>query len=398
MKQLHSLEPVEISLVPRGANNRKFLILKSKDGQEVMSGKDIRSILSSDPKVMAAVEKVLKKYSPVKKAVDPKMEPQAKRQVSQDQDEQQGPLDERAQAALKAVTRILTPFKDQLSPMMVHEVLDAAGIKLADADQGEPEMKKSSTMSPEKVKEEHQIDAMKVAKAAYKSHLAKLGYKKYPDAEMAQKDMSPEDEETGKQPEKRVIDESGQEDEQMGKAFGQEDEEDMDSPDVHVHHTHEHVTKSLLAKLPKELRGTVENIFKSNESLAREVKAIKAQGLKQEMIKKSASFKHLGVNPEETTELFTKLHNADPALLETVEKMFGAFEEQASKGALFSEIGSALSGAGKTTWEKIEKAAEGMVKKSGEKCTTAQAVDQFLETEEGKRMYNDYMSSHASSK
>jgi hypothetical protein len=301
--------------------------------------------------------------------------------ISQDQDEQQGPLDEKAQSALKAIVRILTPFKQALSPLLIHEVLDAAGFQMAankGSDEEDMDMKKTATQSPEPIKEEHQIEAMKVAKEAYGAHLKKLGYQKYPTQQMAQKELT--------MPVAGHKDDDDVEAEEQEGTMHNPDKE----PDMTVQHKHEHVMKSLLAGVPKGTRDAVEMIFKANQDLKMRLEAVTKAASRKEFMEQAASYDKLGLGNEEVADLFQELSEKSPKALETVQKAFSAANEQVKKGNLFSEYGSVQSGSIGNTWEGIVKAAQGMVVKSGEKVSDAVAIDRFIQTPEGKKMYTEY--------
>lgn len=334
-----------------------------------MSHEELLKAISCEPSTMAKVEKVLEMHG------KPKTETVAPPVVEKDTNKE-GPLDDRAQAALKAVVRILTPFKEALSPLLLHQVLDAAGIQVQSAlDQGDTGMaktEKSATMSPEKIKEEHKIEALKIGKAAEMEHLKKLGYQKYPEEQIAQKG-----------------DEKGQSEEQEGT---------MNDPDVEK----SAVAKMDLTGVPDNAKRALEAVFKAHEKatadLKSELDAVKRIGRRKDLVQKAATqYPNLGLPTEEVADMLLALEG-NPAL-EKVEKMLSTANAQAKTGGLFSERGSSHpSGHIGSTWEAIEKAAEGYVAKSGVACTTAQAVDKFLETSEGKRMYELYMTTHPSSK
>jgi hypothetical protein len=390
MKRLHSLDAAEVSLVPRGAVKRKFLVLKSRTGEPSMTRKEILDLIKGEPDTMKRVEKILKAFGTTDKV---RQEAALQGEATKDENGE-GPLDERAQTALKAVVRILTPFKDQLSPMLLHEVLDAAGIQMQSAEEQGGEKEGSSRQSPEQVKEEHKIEAMKAAQGAYKSHLQKLGYQKYPENQIAQKDMEGDDE-----------CEKSQEKSTDKKSDGDKEVEKKEEGTVPNADDKESVMKSLLSNLPKETKSAIEAVFKSqqelikkNDELTQKLVETERTAKRKEYVAKAAGFKHLGVNVEELAETMLALSETAPKQLEVIEKMLSSADEQVGKGDLFKEFGSSLPAGGKSTWDKIEKAAEGYVAKSGEKASKAEAVDRFLATSEGKRMYEEYMNDHASNK
>jgi len=469
LKRLSDLEPAEVSLVPKGANKRKFLVLKS----EKMTKEELLKVLNCEPSVMKNIEKVIRKYSvppmdedgiekdlttegrkhiaahnfaipeerkypihdlaharnalarveqhgtpeekaKVHAAVKRKFPALAERSAAiKAEPEQPGQgiepegevnLDDRAQSALKAVVRILTPWKGKLSPLLIHEILDAAGFQLTSeqpTDEGDAMRKEASaTQSPEPIEDEHHIEAMKVAKAAakkaYGEHLAKLGYQKYPTEEVAQKDL--EEHVPG-----HVDDDEEQEEEQEGTMHSPADarkEGSMHRKEA-MHAKKEGVMKSLMAKVPKDVRPVVEAIYKSSvesvrkaHDLEREVTALKRAATRKEIVAKAASLSKLGLESESVVDTLMGLHEAAPELAEKVEKMLGAANEQVSKGALFQEFGSSQPADERSGWAKIEKAATEHVAKSGLKMSTAQAVDAYLQTDAGKRDYAQYSIEH----
>ena len=438
MKRLSDLEPAEVSLVPKGANKRKFLVLKSGE-KSVMTKEELLKILCAGPDTMKAVNKVIKDFNdgyanvvasheqvdaekkPVASgfneldidemfnapiddkglAATEKAEPPApvmpkqteKANVPQNLDQEMGPLDDRAQSALKAVVRILTPFKENLSPVLIHEVLDAAGFQMAaqpTSDGGDAMHKEASArQSPEPIKEEHRIEAMKVAKAAakkaYDEHVQKLGYQKYPEEQIAQKDLA--------------IHVAGHEDDDEGEE--EEQEGTMHNPDAAsegksaMHKTG--VMKSLMEKVPAEVRPVVEAIYKGQleavkkaNDLEKELATVTRAAKRKEMVAKALGYGKLGVDAESLADTLLVLSEKAPKEFEKVEKILQGANEQITKGDLFAEFGTNQARNGNGSWDAIEKSAEGYIAKSGEKVSKAEAVDRFLKTPEGVKMYDEY--------
>jgi hypothetical protein len=389
VQRLHSLDPAEVSLVPRGANKRKFLILKSRDGAVPMTKEELIKSISCEPDTMKRVDKILKDFNDakgMKPAATPVADNKQELVPAQKADEQmgEGPVDEKAQAALKAVVRILTPWKESLSPLLIHEVLDAAGFQMASgkAEGEDMGMKQgSATMSPEPVKEEHKIEAMKIAKDAYKAHLAKLGYQKYPTEEVAQKAVNTDPDEPAEDEEQEGI---------MHDPAGVQKSA---------------VMKSLIAKLPKEARGAVEMIYKGQleavekaANLEKELNGVLRATRRKAMVEKASSFTNLGVGTEELADTLMAIADKSPEQFEKIENVLKSANQQIGKGSLFAEYGSSqgASRGSDVSWSQIEATAATYVAKTGEKVTKEQATDKFLETAEGKRMYNEYMNGHVS--
>lgn len=307
----------------------------------------------------------------------------------------EGPqVDDKMAASLKAAVRILSPHKEKLPADLLLKVLDAAGLIDGKSDGGNDmaEKKGSSRMSPEPIKDEHKIEAMKVAKeaanCAYKSHLEKLGYQKYPTAEMEQKEAANTD-----------PDEPGEDDEQEGL----EHNPDTEMNGMTVQHKSIKKSMELLSKLPKDTRLPVTQIFKAhqelvqkNESLSKQVEQMARRELRREFVTKAASMKHLGIEESNLVETLINLSQKAPKEYAEIEKALLKGSETVQKSALFGEIGSNLPDNSSSTYERIEKAAEGWVQKSGEKMSKEAALEAYIQTSEGRRMYNDYINQHAS--
>ena len=481
LTRLHSLDAHEISLVPKGANRRKFLIFKAHEDDEdvekaALTAEDRKHIAPSnfalpktkqypihdisharnalarssgkpeeakvkaavyakypslkpsvgkgakmpaaqslhdmisktDPNVMQKVEDCIKSHfapegeDKVGKASAP---------VGDDEAGTGGALTDQAKAAVKAVVRILNPFKEHISPLLMHEIIDAAGFELTsegenesgathigdgkqsgeegeeyaakaapkhteddemDEDEAE-EMDEEKEMAekdfkatPAKVEgvdEMHFGEAKQVAEKAYKEHMEKLGYRKYPDAEMTMKtkDGAP-----------------------VATKKGANVSKSADSA-------------LSLSTVDASTRQKVEKAFKAQgdkiADLETQLKARDARDRHKEIVAKAASLGHVGL-PQD--ELVATLEDADKLGKESYERIVKNFEtlnEQGRSSNLFREVGSNLPAGGNDSanaWSRIEKAAEGWVQKSGEKLSRAEAIDAFLKTSEGARMYGEY--------
>lgn len=381
MKKLTNLEAHEVSLVPKGANKKRFLIWKTQEEKKMATDrKELLALIAKvDPAAMEKVQKALDDMAACKG------------------EDGQPAMDERAQTALKAATRILLPFKEQIKDQHLAQALDAAGFFDQTSNPGSPmegtagagaqkddegDMDEDDgDESPMKVKEEHQMGAMQAAEGAYKSHLEKLGYQKYPTLQPRMKRAS------------------------IRKEASEETPEDGDEQNKGGHDVSKQAVKILkedgsldLAAVPEEMRSFVELVHKGHVDAV--AKATKLQGEldaergkreTQEFIAKAAKFDKLSVKAEELGPILLKISKALTAEeYAKVEASLSSFNEQVTKGLLFAEIGSKAEGKGGDNWSKIEAAAAAMVQKSGEKLTKEQAVDAFLKTEEGKRLQTEY--------
>ena len=290
-------------------------------------------------------------------------------------------LSEGAKAALKAVARILTPFKEEISDSDVDGILADLGIqedagmmdeaekmKKSKEDEDKKEAAKKSKEEDDKkeaakkskedgeeeddvkklfaipsdVKEEHAVEALSKAKEAMDEHLEKMGYAKYPDAEMAQK------------------------------AKG--DDEVEKSKYSHVFKANKDLIQKA-AKLEKELS----DIRKENST--------------KEIVQKAASFDRLGLKKEDVIEVLTAAKEMGPTHYEKICKHYSALNEQAKTGSLFAELGSKLGNNGASDAEaKIDAAVAQIVQKS-KGVSKEQAYSDFLMTAEGKALYNEVKAS-----
>jgi hypothetical protein len=377
MKKLYDLDVAEVSLVPRGANKKKFIVYKSRGGKNVGAREEIRKLLKDvDPKVIGKIDKVLKGESgdmlPRKDSAvykEPEGEPHG------DQEHAASGLSERAKAALKAMGRIAAPFKDELNQGHVKSVMHAAGVM----PEGEPDDKHTEGMHamhdkegskaiPMKVEDEHHAEALDMARKAYNSHLEKMGYRKYPD----------------EQP-------------KVGSKSHKEMEDDDDEEDG--------VEKSRVSKglrsFSPEQREELEVIFKSNRDLVRKNADLEEQLKEERDIRKSrefkekaSTFKHLGVKTDELSTVLKSLAEVDEDTAEKVESILKAADKQVSEGNLYGEIGSRLSSNGTGEGDaaaKIDTIVEKMVQKSdGSKTSDELYYDFITKTPEGKKLYREY--------
>lgn len=128
LKRLRKLVASEVSLVNRGAVRRPFLIVKNKDGTVPDNAqRDLFAITPEQDKKLDAV--IAKRAQPVAKDLGDEAAgptdgaPDETAPDTTDDGIDDNMPDERSMAALKAVYRILLPFKGQISEDMVDDVL-----------------------------------------------------------------------------------------------------------------------------------------------------------------------------------------------------------------------------------------------------------------------------------
>lgn len=397
MKELHDLETYEVSLVPKGANGKQFLVFKSLKGSQGM--KDAKEIVewiakNVDPETMKKVEAVVKGLDPAAGA---------------DGSSGEAPLSDKAKAALQAIARIASPMKDEVHAGHLMKVLQAAGYDMSTgaetgasapaAQDGDVEkdhyaaipseilsdMKDvlKSRMAKEAAEDEEMEKALKgdmdgayeEAGKAYKAHLEKLGYRKYPDAQMQMKGLARKD-----LPKQVDVSEENHE---HGEA------QPMD------------VTKSLdLSKVDPKVKEALEAIFKGQKDLVAKAEKLEADNtaLKEAARDKEFVEKAAKINVGAKTEDLAKILKALPAeQCAALEAILGGAGEAIKKSKLFEEIGSGAGSKieGDDAYAKLEQLAEGVVQKAdkdGKPLGKDAAMDLVMKTAEGKRLYNEYMS------
>jgi hypothetical protein len=378
----------------RGAKDDDSGVKKSGDSEMSLAEK----IAKANPATMEKVDHLMKSFKAlparVVKGDDKDADDVAKGlgekdcpgDVAKGDAEDAAELDPESQAAVRAVVRILAPFADKLDPRMVHQVLDIAGYQVnGEADEGfeqedvaEDLAEKSFKAIPEKIESEDDdflpdsevkkgdfYAAVDKAHGVYKGHLAKLGYRKYPDAVMAMK--------TGDEPTK----EKG---EKVTKSAND--------------------TSSDLSGLDPKARSAVEAVFKShkelvakNAALESTVAGMKSAARQKEIVAKAAEFRHLGIPEADIVAQLTLADKSGAEAFELVAKNFAAMNSQAKQANVFGEMGSS---AGSTSGEgdaygRMQARAKEQVAKSGEKVSDAEAFDRFLRTPEGAEEYKRYV-------
>lgn len=323
MKQLHDLDAVEVSFVPKGANKRKLLVLKEQITPEVV----------------------------------PPVTPT-------DTPDDQAAMSPEATAALKAVVRILTPFKDEIGEEEIESALEQAGFDFEEqTEQTELEGTEEGDMADKTISQEHMNAAKQAADAAYKEQMTKNGYEKFP----ALGGVAKEDKTEVVTPAKASI----------MKADGSLD----------------------LDQVSPEMRPVVEKLFAQNkesvakaEKLEADLTAERTERRTKEFVAKADSFKHFTGDKAELAKNLMSLESSNKALYEQVVKNLEAVEKEKETVAkqLFTELGSSAPSAGQLDAEaKMDKMVESIVQKSDGKMTKEQAFAKLLATPEGDKAYTE---------
>lgn len=370
--QLYELDPAEVSLVKKGANKKKFIIFKSAGGK------------------VAKKDKIKKEFPPIKKDGEPEAAAPAAPART---------LSDRAKAAIQACVRILTPFKGEVTDadldqaLVANQVLDAGGDNPADAvdKMGKDLVNDPAAHAPAKVNE------------------------KKADAEEEDEDEEDEDKEAGlADKNKNPMDKSADSSDhlmKMGNAIKEMVDKycanpamskkgDKDMPQE----TKKSVIKadgSLdMEQVPEAVRPAVEAIYKTqlelvkkNSELETQLSGERKERREKEFVAKAESFKHYVGDKKELAVKLMKLEDASKEVytdfIAQLESM-DAEKEKVSK-SLLTEKGSGLAGPGGSDVDsKIDAAVKSIVQKTEGKLTHAQAYTQFIQTEEGQKMYAEY--------
>lgn len=144
----------------------------------------------------------------------------------------------------------------------------------------------------------------------------------------------------------------------------------------------------VLQKEATETKGQLEALRKAHEELAQKAAAAEATIKRRDAVAKAAhDFPSL--KTDDVAELLLKGETLGAEYLGKLETTLRQAEALAKAG-VGTEIGSGGDAAGADAWQKIEAGAAALVAKSGEKLTTAQAVDRFLTTPEGRALHREY--------
>lgn len=389
MKELYDLDTREVSFVPRGANKRKILVFKSsdeapKDDPHQVSKKTMASVTQ-------AVSTMVRKES-----------------VSGEEEQVQG-LSARAQAALKAVSRILAPFKDEITDKHLDAIQEELGIQTDEPEDVAEGKEEIDMKRPEGVSDEEHKVAMAKAEDAYKAHIGKA---KCDDVEKAKAEKETQDLEKAKAAKEAEEKESAEKakaakeasekeaaekaKESLAAKIKKQDDEEMEDEEMEKSKI---AKSSVLAEVPEAARPKLEAIFKSYDdhqrkliekasNLEAQIAARNEADLTRELIEKSASFTHVGIPGEEIVETLRDAKKIGEKSYERVCKQFETMNETAKKSGMFQEIGSKLGNANAgDPMAQLEALVDSYVEKSDAGKTRAEIYDTVLKSAEGKRLY-----------
>lgn len=386
MKKLYDLEPEEVSLVGKGANKKKFLIYKSIKGKQMAQREEIRRMLESVPAAqMAKVEKVIKELATpaANSGMKPEDNPPGKDSAAF---KAGGAMPEQAQAALKAIARIAAPHKDVLTKDHINSVLGEVGFGDGEKQPGEaghldmPTEQQKAVAYPEKVSDEHSMEALDMAKKAYSNHLEKLGYKKYPDESMAMKSK----EEMAKAKQKEEDD----------KAKGGENVDKVAKSDLDLS-AFTDKQKPQIEAIFKGFTDKQKELVKKNEDLESQLKDRDEKEKEREYVSKADSLTHLNLPKADIVSSLRDAAKAGKEAYERITKQYETLNEQGKASNIFKEAGSSRGNEGGATGAEaklnalVDSTFDSIVRKGDTKITKAMVYDEVMQTPEGRRLYRE---------
>lgn len=278
---LQDLKAVEVSLVPKGANKKKFLILKNEESEEDMETnlqEILKELLENELDNEQEVEEVLKQKKLSPKAVN----------------------------AVKGALRMLNAFKGELPKDILSTMASLAGYGAM----------KQNPMEEEK---------------------KPYGYK-YGEKKMKKEDLEG-------------------------------------------------------LEIPKEIKATLQTLWKENEDMVKKAEVLEAMVKKQEdekltekYVAVAKSFKSLAIKPEEFGAVLKEIAQKAPDSISMIEEVLKGADEAVTQGGIFKEVGSSARGTA-NAMDKIEKKAEEIM--VNQKISKAEAITKALE--EDPNLYNEYL-------
>lgn len=356
MKQLSDLETKEVSLVDKAANKKRFIVFKSKEAPIAKE---------DDQKLMAKVTKKVK-------------------EMVAKEDDGSG-LSDRAQSALRAVARILAPFKDEITDAHLDAIQSEVGINAESEQPGEVGEEEIEMKKPDGVSDKDHADAMEEANKAY---MAKLGKPLYPAKQPQQKSQKEMDEEESE----KVAAKKAADAKAADEASKPKDKKEDDGVEKN------NVTKSLdLSAFPEAQRPQLEAIFKhqnetigglvqKNVDLEKQLKDRDAKDLEKEFVSKADGLPNVGLAKADVIESLKDAHKAGPEAYARAVKNFETINKQNASSSLFKAIGSSGVGASGDAQGRLDALVESTVAKSSGK-TKEEVYVEVLQSTEGQKLY-----------
>ena len=321
------LDTVEISIVPQGANRKKWAFFKSEE----------RAMPAMDDQAMEFIEKLLGVKSEGEKNL-------AKIFKAEDGEDE---MDEKTKTVMTAVLRALDGVKDKLPGDVMAKLAKAGGYpgpseKAEHEDDDDKDKEKETPFD----KAEHEGETDEEKKKREEAALAKQ-----------------EDDEKDKEEEKKAMAKNA---EPILKADG--------SPN--------------LPAIPADIRPVVEALWKSNVETKKELAVERDLRIEKEMISKAETdYANIG-NAQSLGVLLKDMHGASPKLAKRFESILKAANEQLAQSKIFDALGSGRTPDDGSAEQKLDGMAKSYMAKAD--VTYPEAYSKVMATPEGQELYNSY--------
>jgi len=146
--------------------------------------------------------------------------------------------------------------------------------------------------------------------------------------------------------------------------------------------------------LPENVAKILKETMTKNKEQAEQIAKMSDEKVTKEYVAKASEYTNLSQKPEEFGLILKSIATAVPDAYSKLDLVLKAANEAIQKGNLFGENGSGATGNSAATakdeaWLKIVALAEARVTKK-ESATQAQAIDEVIKTEEGRKLYSTY--------
>lgn len=347
--KLSDVETIEVSLVPKGANDKKFFLLKTADGDHVVSAMDLISKL---------IDEVVEKGGP---GSGPR-----------------GGGGSSSSKELGAVEDHIAELQTQMDNSEDPQEKEHLNAQISDLYAKHKQLRMRTKQTKSDFNELcKKLDAIQIGSGETVGQLIEVLQENF----------------TGEQIKQILLRKLG-----VKEGETRMSEKSKETPDLK-----DGVLKGDLEAVSKEHRETIEKMQTENaelkkaleesnkkqEELAKEFVAQKDAVLTKEFIEVAKGFKHIAVTAEEFGPVLKSIHNMDKAAYEKVMAVLKAADTALGETELFKSAGSEARGKVGSAWTKIEALAKQVVEKSGGKISLAQATTDVLLTDEGKKLYNE---------
>lgn len=143
----------------------------------------------------------------------------------------------------------------------------------------------------------------------------------------------------------------------------------------------------LLKSVPDNVRALIVKEREERDKLAKALDAEHERRANEEALAKAASWKHIGVEPEEFAPVLAKLRGIDPESADAVEKVLDGAQAVAQASDAFRSFGKATGGEGGDAQVKLDSLAKVYASEHDVDMVEAQAA--VLDTAEGERLYDE---------